>query len=103
MSRPPPPVPSVDPTVIAAAPELALVAVLDEVVSVAVLALCAAHPAIAGGDYPSGPADPSAPAAQRAAWQLIRRLYACRDASARYRRTTLCDLQGARTDADVPF
>ncbi len=100
MPRSSQPEPPVDPIIIAAAPELALLAVLDELVTMTLFALCAAHPGLADGDPDSREQEDPA---QRSARLLVRRLYACRSATSHYRRSTLRDLHDPRDDADVPF
>jgi hypothetical protein len=85
-----------DPAVIIDAPELALIGVLDEVITMMTYALLAAHPHLIGAQ----PRHPDDPADERAARRLFDRLSRCRDASAQYRRETLSALQAAKPRAD---
>jgi hypothetical protein len=89
----------INPTTLMLAPELAILAVMEEVATIARFALIAAHPRLADPE-PPGPEPPAVVAAH----QLIERLHACRLACARYRRTTLRELLDSdRHDDTIPF
>jgi hypothetical protein len=98
-----PPLPDPDapinPATLMVAPELAALAILDEVIAIAAFALYAAHPRL-GDPEPPDPDPPGAIAAGR----LLDCLDRCRQQSARYRRRTLLELlEQARVDDDIPF
>lgn len=98
MSHVPHPDAPINPTTLMLAPELAPLAILDEVVTIVTFALIAAHPRLADPE-PPGPD----PAAETAAKQLIRRLHACQVASDSYRRRILRELLERLHDDTIPF
>jgi len=95
----PPPHPDapITPTTIMLAPELAVLEILDEVITIAIYALCAAHPRLGDPD----PVTPDPPDAQ-AAEQLIDCLHSSLLANTRYRRVTLKE-SPSYDDDDIPF
>ncbi len=98
MPHPPHPDAPINPITIMLAPELAVLAALDELVTIAIYALFAAHPGL--GD--PHPFDPDPPVA-RAANQLIDRLHDCRTAASLYRRRALSELVKHHRDDALPF
>lgn len=87
----------INPITIMLAPELAVLAILEEVVTIVSFTLAATHPRLA--DAEPGPQ----PAAVEAANELLDRLDACRIASSLYRRTTLRELLDHCHDDTIPF
>ncbi|RLB59442.1 MAG: hypothetical protein DRI90_15390 [Deltaproteobacteria bacterium] len=98
MTYPPHPDAPVNPTTIMLAPELAVLALLDEVITIATYAIFAAHPRL-GDPEPVEPAPPAA----LAAGQLIDRLRDCRVANYLYRYKTLHKLVDSNRGDDIPF
>lgn len=89
----------INPATLMVAPELAALAILDEVIAIAAFALFAAHPRLSDPEPP----DPEPPCAV-AAGRLLDCLDRCRQQSARYRRRTLHELlEQARVHDDIPF
>ena len=86
------------PVTLMLAPELAVLALLDEIVPIATYALHAAHPQL-GDLNPLEPYPPDTKAARR----LINCLHRCRWANSRYRHAALEKIPDQSDDNDIPF
>jgi hypothetical protein len=94
----PPPLASTTPEELLAAPELALLAALQQLLDLAALSLLIVHPELASERSPRWPLDPQATAAD----ELIQRGARLTEAMAHYRIATIAALHRPDTD-DIPF
>jgi hypothetical protein len=95
----PDPDPPINPATLMEAPELAALAILDEVIAIASFALFAAHPRLSDEEPP----DPDPPSVDVAA-HLLDCLHCCRQASSRYRQRTLLEIRvRSHVDDDIDF
>jgi hypothetical protein len=89
----------INPATLMEAPELAALAILDEVIAIASFALFAAHPRLSDSEPP----DPDPPSVDAAA-HLLDCLHCCRQASERYRQRTLLEIRvRSHVDDDIEF
>ena len=94
----PPPLASTTPEELLAAPELALLAALQQLLDLAALTLLTVYPELASERSPLRPLDPQATAAA----ELLQRGARLTEAMADYRVATLAALHRPDTD-DIPF